>query len=69
MTPKIEIFGQKFAHFGDFEEQFMTILAVEKDAFWTSSNFLWSYLGSIWALFSTLKGLLSVVFSTPKRDK
>ena len=28
MTPKIEILGQKFAHFGRFEGSFLTILGV-----------------------------------------
>ena len=38
MTPNIEIFGQKYAHFGGFEGSFLTILWVEKVVFWTFSK-------------------------------
>ena len=69
MTPKIEIFGQNFAHFGGFEGSFLTILGVKKVVFWTFSKLFWSCLGSVWALFLTLKGLLLGVFSAPKVDK
>ena len=51
MTPKIEIFGQKFAHFDGFEGSFLTILGVEKVIFGTFSKFFRSCLGSVWALF------------------
>ena len=33
MTPKIKIFGQKFAHFGTFEGPFLTILGAKKSLF------------------------------------
>ena len=58
MTPKIEILGQKFAHFGRFEGSFLTILGVKKVDFSTFSKLFWSCLGSVWALFLTLKGPL-----------
>ena len=63
MTPKIEIFGQNLAHFDRFEGSFLTILGVEKVVFWTFSKLFWSYLGSVGALFLTLKGLLPVVIT------
>ena len=69
MTPNIEIFGQNFAHFGSFEGSFLTILGVEKVVFSTFSKLFWSCLGSVWALFSTLKGPLLGVFSAQKVDK
>ena len=69
MTPKIEIFDQKFAHFGRFEGSFLTILGVEKAVFWTFSKLFWSYLRSVCALFLVLKALLLGVFSAPKVDK
>ena len=69
MIPKIEIFGQNLAHFGGFEGSFLTILWVKKVVFWTFSKLFWSCLGSVWALFSTLKGLLLSVFSAPKVHK
>ena len=62
MTPKIKILGQNFAHFGSFEGSFLTLFGVEKVIFWTFSKLFWSCLGSVWALFSTLKGPLLVVF-------
>ena len=68
MTPKIEIFGQNWAHFGGFEGSFLTILGVKKVVFWTFSKLFWSCLVSVWALFSVLKGLLLGVFSAPKVD-
>ena len=40
----------------------MTLFGVEKVIFWTFSKLFWSCLGSVWALFSTLKGPLLVVF-------
>ena len=55
MTPKIENFGQKYAHFGSFEGSFWTILGVKKVVFWTFSKLFGSCLGSVWALFSVLK--------------
>ena len=58
----MEIFGQNFAHFGRFEGSFLSILGVEKVIFWSFSKLFWSCLGSVWALFSTLKGPLLVVF-------
>ena len=69
MTSKIEIFDQKFAHFGGFEGSFLTILEVEKVIFSTFSKLFWSCLGSVRALFSTLKGPLLGVFSALKVDK
>ena len=69
MTPKIEIFGQNWAHFGGFEGSFLTILGVKKVVFWTFSKLFWSYLGSVWALFSALKGLLLNLFAALKDDK
>ena len=62
MTLIIEILGQNVAHFCSFEGSFLTIFGVEKVIFWTFSKFFWSCLGSVWALFSTLKGPLLVVF-------
>ena len=59
MTPKIEILGQKFAHFGRFEGSFLTILGVKKVDFWTFSKLFWTCLESVWALFSVLKCQLS----------
>ena len=69
MTPIIEIFGQNFAHFDRFEGSFLTILGLEKVIFWTFSKLFWSCLGSVRALFSTLKGPLLGVFSALKVDK
>ena len=62
MTPKIEIFDQKFAHFGNFEGSFLTILGVKKVVFWTFSKLFWSRLGSVWASFSVLGGVLSLLW-------
>ena len=62
MTSKIEIFGQKFAHFGQFEESFLAILGVKKVDFSTFSKLFWTCLGSVSALFSVLKGPLLGVF-------
>ena len=62
MTPKIEIFGPKIAHFGRFDGSFLTILGVKKVDFWTFSKLFWTCLGSVWALFSASKGLLLGVF-------
>ena len=64
MTPKIEIFIQKFAHFGRFDGSFLTIFGVKKVVFWTFSKLFSSCLGSVWALFSTLKVPLLVVFES-----
>ena len=47
MTPKIEILGQKFAHFGRFEGSFLTILGVKKVDFSTFSKLFWTCLGSV----------------------
>ena len=58
MTTKIEIFGQKFAHFRGFEGSFLTILGVKKVVFWTFSKFFKSCIESIWALVLTLKNQL-----------
>jgi len=69
MTPKIEIFGQNFAHFDRFEGSFSTNFGVEKVVFCTLSKLFWSCLGSVWALFLTLNGLLLGVFPAPKVDK
>ena len=55
MTPKIEIFGQKFAHFDGFEGSFLTTLGVKKVVFGTFSKLFGSCLGSVWALFLDLK--------------
>jgi len=46
MTPKIEILGQKFAHFGRFQGSFSTILGVKKAVFSTFSKLFWNRLGS-----------------------
>ena len=43
MTPKIEILGQKFAHFGGFEGSFLTTLRVEKGVFGTFSKITLPY--------------------------
>ena len=69
MTSKIEIFGQKYAHFRSFEGSFLTILVVEKVVFWTLSKLFWSCLVSSLELFSASKGLLLGVVSAPKVDK
>ena len=69
MTPKIEIFDENLAYFGSFEGSFLTILGLEKVIFWTFSKLFWSCLGSVRALFSTLKGQLLGVFSALKVDK
>ena len=63
MTPKIEIFGQKFAYFGRSEGSFLTILGVKKVVFWTFSKLFRSCLGKFKALFSVLKGPLLREFS------
>ena len=68
MILKIEILGQKFAHFGRFGGSFLTILGVKKVDFWTFSKLFWTCLGSVWALFSASKSLLLVVFSGLKVD-
>ena len=62
MTPKIEIFDEKLAHFGSFEGSFLTILGVEKVIFWTFSKLFWSCLGSISALLLDLKAHFRVYF-------
>ena len=69
MIQKIEIFDEKLAYFGSFEGSFLTILGVEKVIFWTFSKLFWSCLGSVRALFSTLKCPLLGVFSALKVDK
>ena len=45
MTPKIEIFDQKYAHFGSVEGSFLTILGVKKVILWTFSKLFGIYLG------------------------
>ena len=50
MTPKIEIFDQKFAHFGRFEGSFLTILGVEKVVFWTFSKLFGKCLSIVFRL-------------------
>ena len=62
MDPKIDTFGQVDIHD-------LAILGVEKTVFWTFSKLFGSCLGTVWALFSTLKGLLLGVFTAPKVDK
>ena len=47
MTPKIEIFGQNWAHFGGFEGSFLTILGVKKVVFLTFSKLFWSCLRTV----------------------
>ena len=69
MTHKIEIFGQNFAHFCCFHGSFLTIFWVKQVVFWTFSKLFRSCLGSVWALFSTLKCPLLGVFSARKIDK
>ena len=59
MTFKTEILGQNFAHFGQFEGSFLTILGVKKVDFSTFSKLFWTCLGSIWAMFSVLKCQIS----------
>ena len=65
MTPKIEIFGQNFAHFGCFERSFLTILGVENVVIWTFSNFFSKCFG----MFSVFKVPLLSVFPALKVDK
>ena len=60
MTPGIEIFGQKYAHFGCFEGSFLTILGVKKVVFLIFKKFFGSCLGSVWASFIDLKCLLTL---------
>ena len=62
MDPKIDTFCQ-------VDTRVLAILGVEKVVFWTFSELFWSWLGSVWALCLTLKGLLLGVFSAPKVDK
>ena len=61
MDPKIDTFGQVDIR--------VFILGIENIVFWTFSNLFWSCLGSVRELFSTLKGLLSGVFSARNIDK
>ena len=68
MTPTIEIFGQKLAHFGGFDGSFLTILGVKKVVFWTFGKLFWSCSGFVRALFLDLKGPLLGVFSARKVD-
>ena len=67
MTPKIDIFCQKFAHFGGFEGSFLTILEVKKVDFWTFSKLFWTCLGSVWAFF-WLQRAYSWVYSELERS-
>ena len=62
MDPKIDTFGQV-----DIRD--LAILGVEKTVFWTFSKLFWIFLGSVWALFSTLKGPLLGVILALKVDK
>ena len=55
MDPKIDTFGQ-------FDTCDLAISGVKKIVFWTFSKLFWTCLGSDWALFSALKGLLLGVF-------
>ena len=57
----MKIFDEKYAHFDRFEGSFLTILGVENVVFWTFSMLFWSCLGSVRALFLTLKGPLLAV--------
>ena len=54
MDPTIDTFGQ-------VDIRVLVNLGVEKVVFWTFSK-----LGSVWASFLTLKGLLLGIFSAPK---
>ena len=65
-SPKMD---QKIDTFGQVDIRDLAILGVEKVVFWTFSKLFWSCLGSVWALFSTLKGPLLGVFSALKVDK
>ena len=58
MDPKIDTFDQ-------VDMRVLAILGVKKVVFWTFSKLFWSCLGSVWALFLTLKDLLLVVFLAP----
>ena len=60
--------GSKIGTFSQFYTRVWTILGIEKVVFWTFLKLFWSCLGSVWALFSTLKGPLLGVFSTRKVD-
>ena len=62
MEPKIDT----FCH---VDTRVLGIFGIKKDVFWTFSKLFWSCLRSVWALFLTIKGLLLVLFSTPKVDK
>ena len=62
MDPKIDTFGE-------VDIRVWANLVVEKVVFWTFSKLFYSCLGSVWVLFSNLKGVLLVVFSAQKVDK
>ena len=57
MTSKIEIFDQKFAHFGGFGGSFLTILDAEEVVFWPFSKVDRSCLEIVWALFLDCWGI------------
>ena len=58
MTPKIEIFGQNLTP----EMVILAISWAKKVIIWPFSKLFWSCLGSVWALFSYLKGPLLGAF-------
>ena len=69
MIPKTKIFGQNFAHLAVYDGLFWTMLGFKKVVSKLFQRFFWSCLIIVWALFLILKGLLLVLFSTPKVDK
>ena len=58
MTPKIEIFGQQFAHFGGFDGSFLTILGVKKSFSGLFSKLFRKCLGNVLSLKSPTFSLL-----------
>ena len=71
--PKIELVGRKLTQKSTLFARLASVIW----PFWGSKksfsrlfqSFFWSYLGSYWVWFSTLKGLLLGVFSALKVDK
>ena len=67
--PENRNFRSKICSFCRFEGSFLTILGVEKIAFWTFSKFFGSCVGTVLVFFQVFEAPFLGVFSAQKVDK
>ena len=65
MTPKIEIFGQHFAHFSGFEGSFLTILGAKKVVFWPFSKLFRNFLSIVFRYLYSLLPIADILLWGP----